>query len=338
VEKVIAQFEANPSQSLAEQSTRLLDQGAPTREQVERILKVLLYPKIVTRSAYPPGARPVFSVEGPFQVHFARATVSESVGIWVDGKEISGGRGGRNTFGAGPEFHSLYPEPQEPGLYRAEVRYEYALSLMTGETSWSWNPLRGRLPWSLLPQKTTRWVTPRSPPDYMCHFNVPVELKVVRNAEAEKIGFLSDTGLDERMRSAFTAGPINMFGTYITPGGKRSYAGAIEIAYRALPSAVAFKSALRLATGDEITAQDKYTGRRRARANESGRFQISAPDFLLENTGEHQGTVILTPDPNYAYEDPAIQAIWNGTLEFPIRFTVSPDPDANGEAMRRKPR
>jgi hypothetical protein len=327
VDKAIARFEASPSQSSTEELARLLDQGTPAREQGERILKVLLYPKTVTRSAYPPGARLVFWVERPFQVCFAHATVSVSEGLWVDGKEkYGGGMKGRNTLDTRPHWHFLQPEPQGPGSHRAEVRYEYALTLMTQETFWSWHPLRGHLPWSLLPQRGTRWSTPDSPPDYTCRFGVPVELKVVTRDAAERIVLLANPELDERMRGAFTAGPINMFGTYITTGGNRSYAGAIEIAYSALPSAVAFKSTLRLATGDEITARDKYTGRRRARANESGRFQISAPDFLLEKTGKHQGTIILTPDPNYAYEDPAIQAIWNGTLEFPIRFTISPDP------------
>jgi hypothetical protein len=329
VERAISRFEASLSQSGTTELTQLLAHGIPSRQQGERILKALLSPKVVTRPAYPPGVRAVFSVERPFLVCFADATVSVREWLWVDGKESSGARlGGVNTFDTTPHFYSLRPEPQGPGSYRAEVRCEYALTLMTQENTWSWHPLQGRLPWTLLPQRAVKLSTPESPPNYACRLRVPVELKVATRDAAEKIALLTNTELDAKMRSAFTAGPVNMFGTYITPGGNRSYAGAIEIAYRVLPSAVAFNSALRLATGDEITAQDKYTGRHRARANESGRFQISAPDFLLEKTGEHQGTVILTPDPNYAYGDPAIKAIWNGTLEFPIRFTVGPDPDA----------
>ena len=34
------------------------------------------------------------------------------------------------------------------------------------------------------------------------------------------------------------------------------------------------------------------------------------------------GTLVLRPDPDYAYEDPAIKSIWNGTLEFPISSSV----------------
>jgi hypothetical protein len=330
VERAIARCETNPSQDAADELTELLSRGIPSRQQGERMLKVLLHPRIITRPAYPVGVRPVVSAEGRLEVSFSHTRVSERVGLSVDGREGVGGwgTGGGHSFDMGPHFYSFYPEPQEPGVYQAEIRYECALTLMTQETSWSWNPLRGRLPWSLLPQKQVRAFTAHSAPDYMCRLNVPIELKVVKKDESEKIGFLSDTELDERMRSAFAPSPANLSGTYFTPAGKRSYTSGLEVKYTALPAAIAFTSTLRLANGDRVLPCEKYPGRHWARANASGAFWIRAPDFLLERTGEYTGTIILTPDPNYAYEDPAIKAIWNGTLEFPIRFTVSPEPDA----------
>ena len=38
--------------------------------------------------------------------------------------------------------------------------------------------------------------------------------------------------------------------------------------------------------------------------------------------GEYKAAVVLRPDPNHAYEDPAIKEIWGGTLEFPITFAI----------------
>ena len=38
--------------------------------------------------------------------------------------------------------------------------------------------------------------------------------------------------------------------------------------------------------------------------------------------GTHPGKILLRPDPNGAYPDPTIKAIWGGTLEFPVTITV----------------
>jgi len=38
--------------------------------------------------------------------------------------------------------------------------------------------------------------------------------------------------------------------------------------------------------------------------------------------GDYEGTCVLRPDPNFAYDDPAIKEIWNGTLEFPMSFSL----------------
>ncbi len=45
-------------------------------------------------------------------------------------------------------------------------------------------------------------------------------------------------------------------------------------------------------------------------------------NFGIEEPGDYSATLILRPDPKYAYEDPAIKTLWNGTLEFPISFFV----------------
>ena len=64
------------------------------------------------------------------------------------------------------------------------------------------------------------------------------------------------------------------------------------------------------------------------RAGSSGNFQVNPSNFPMETPGRQTGTLILVPDPNLAYTDPAIKAIWNGTLEFPTQSTTAPLPKA----------
>ncbi len=45
-------------------------------------------------------------------------------------------------------------------------------------------------------------------------------------------------------------------------------------------------------------------------------------DFAVTEPGTYTGTLVLRADPNIAYTDPAMTAIWNGTLEYPISFTI----------------
>lgn len=328
VERAIARFETSPSQAAANELTELLDRGIPSRQQGERMLKVLLYPKIVTRAVYPAGFPAVVSLERPFEVRFSYACAVEHVELLLDGRRVLGpsGRGGGpgHTFEVGPDFYNFTAGPLAPGFYKGEIRCEYVLTLATKKTSWSWHPLKGRLPRSLLPRKRVTASMSDRIPDYTWRLSVPADFRVASRNKAEKIGLLSGAELDKRMRSAFTAGPRKISCTYPTDAGERHCKGALEIQYAALPAAVAFTPTLRLANGTRISRYflARYPGRYRARANASGTFSISPWDFRLERTGDYTATVILTPDPNDAYEDPAIKAIWNRTLEFPIRFTI----------------
>ena len=43
---------------------------------------------------------------------------------------------------------------------------------------------------------------------------------------------------------------------------------------------------------------------------------------------QYEATIVLRADPNIAYNDPAIKAIWGGTLEFPISFSVYEEPQS----------
>lgn len=330
VEAVLARFEAGPSREGVNELVQLLDSRRLTAAQGERILKMLLYPNVITRPAYPLGKSPTCSLERPFRVRFAHAMASSQTEIWADGKRLngSGGRGGA-SFDTTPVLYSLSSEPHGPGLYDEEIRHEYEIDYMPAKTTWSWNPGRGRLPRSLLPRKRTSY-TQGTDVSYRCDFTVPIQFRVVEEDEAETIALLSDPELDERMRRTFAVSSRHRSsGTYHTLAGKRSYASSNNwIEFDILPSAVSFKAALRLANGDEIPARGKYPTQYQRRANMSGELQVVLQNLLLEEPGDYRATLILTPDPDNAYRDPVIKAIWGGTLEFPVHFTIGPEPDA----------
>ena len=114
---------------------------------------------------------------------------------------------------------------------------------------------------------------------------------------------------------------------------KKSLAGSAA-------GAVAFQAVLRLPDGREILSPYRFGEPLRARAGAAGEFSISIVDFVAREAagvrmpwvpGAYTGTLILRPDPDLAYDDPAIDAIWNGTLEFPIRFTVTAEPNIVGQ-------
>lgn len=329
MEAAIARFESRPSQRLVDELSELLDRQIATPEQGERILKMLLYPEVTVRAAYPAGVPPNFSMERCFDVHFPHSTVSRSAELWADGEEQYGSSAdGGGDFDTSPRFYRLNPVPKAPGLYAAEIRYEYGITPMAVRTTWSWNPRSGPLPWSLLPrQRAVHSSSPHSTELYACRFSVPVELTVVEEERAERIGLLTYTRLDHEMQRAFTAGPARVGGSYSTPAGRRTYAGGVEITYDALPVAVAFKPTLRLADHDVSPHRDYLPRPLRARASASGKFHLMPVHFQLEEPADYDATIVLTPDPDYAYQDPAIKAIWNGTLEFPISFFIREEPE-----------
>ena len=90
-----------------------------------------------------------------------------------------------------------------------------------------------------------------------------------------------------------------------------------------LPVAAAFELSLRLPDGRELPWGDgRQPQHIRLRSGDYGQFVVDVGCFGLTEPGDYAGTLVLRPDPDYAYEDPAIKAIWNGTLEFPISFSV----------------
>ena len=164
--------------------------------------------------------------------------------------------------------------------------------------------------------------------DYTCSLAAEADIVIVEKSQAERIELISNPDLDAAMQGAFRCRTFSaMTHWYQTPSGRRRASGTLEIAYRDLPAAVGFEPVLRLEDGREITSNRQTSHRLFARAGRTGNFWISPSNFILDGPETYTGSIVLRADPNSAYEDPAIKAIWDGELEFPVSFSVAEEPN-----------
>jgi hypothetical protein len=122
------------------------------------------------------------------------------------------------------------------------------------------------------------------------------------------------------MEAAFRSG-VQPMGSW-HPTAQTSDDG-LAVWHRDLPASIGFTAILHLSDGREIPDGVWVSDRLYARAGGSGQFVVSPSILALREPGSYTGSIMLRPDPNAAYEDPAIKTIWNGTLAFPISFTIS---------------
>jgi hypothetical protein len=111
------------------------------------------------------------------------------------------------------------------------------------------------------------------------------------------------------------------------PGGAPSKS-AMGLDYRNLPTDVAFRTTLRLSDEKGLAMPVSHSwqsqhGRWRGRAGRSARLSLDHWWRSIQTGTTYRGTLTLEPDPEYAYEDPAIKAIWGGTLVIPISYDAS---------------
>jgi hypothetical protein len=348
VENAIRQAEAAPSQATTDSLVRLLRQRYPTPEQGRRILASLFRPRVTTRRAYPAGRRPTIAMQLRFPIR------RPSEGFLVEGSLSADGKS------TDIDFYMDVNGPYQEGAYRI-VALDHPLQagqLCEAEmrchvrhlTPGKYNPVSG----NPVVQGVVRNVVLRfnrklagkicNPKTkiYECDFVVPVSLVAAADGNEVKVDLVSDPQLDLCLRSDFAFySEASMEPTYSTNAGLLSGSGGVTITYPELPLAVAFQAVLRLPDGREIVLPCGFGWPLRARAGAFGQFYIDIADFLGPAVdagtpwipGEYTSTLVLRPDPNLAYDDPTIDSIWGGTLEFPIQFTITAEPDS----ARREP-
>jgi len=326
VERAIEGFEAGTSQARADVLVRMIDRGVPTGKQGERILELLLRPEMVTREAYPRGRYPGFALELPFAVRFGNVSIGREEEIVRDGVSVRTSQGGGDDILMGkPRLEVLSGPPRTPGTYHVEIRQRYTFNLHHVERTWHWRPLSGPFPGCLLPRRSTTTMPFRSLErwDYVCSVAAEADIVIVEKSQAEAIELISNADLDAAMKGAFRSNALPMaMNWYRAPSGQRRSTGMLEITYRNLPAAVGFEPVLRLSDGREIPGNPQVSHRLFARAGLSGQFAVSASNLMLDEPGVYTGSLVLRSDPNVAYRDPAIKAIWDGELAFPITLQV----------------
>ncbi len=320
LQREIHQFKVAPSQTLANKLMGHLTDATVTTEQGECILGLLLKPKITTRGSYPAGEPAGICVELPFSLESnAKMRLRRRI---EDAPETPAPEHHRWTrvLTTEPQILMVPPPAQRSGTHRFAVSNDFRFTFTPARTS-MWDRLRkimGRfgltsLAWRGQPSKA-----------YHCRFTVPVEVSFVEESGAERIELISNTQIDETMRRTIvTAARTDVYDTYATPSGQRMCRGHATVGFLTIPTAVAWQVSLRLEDGQELPCDvGRRAQRIRTRSGSRGCHVIDMARFGIEEPGDYLGTLILRPDPNCAYEDPAIKSTWDGTLEFPISFVV----------------
>jgi hypothetical protein len=318
VERAIARFEADPSQRTANGLRQLIEKRVPTQKQGKRILDLVMRPTVTTRSAYPADRIPALSLAWPYRLNFADAgdtfaTLEASVRLNGRGQVFEDTRN-VDIVGLVPSFIRCGSEPLPIGTHRGKVQLDQRVIRFGARASLSWRLKR------LLQGRSPLGGTLQPIGSYPIRFELPVEIKVVRKEDAEQLRIVSDPNIDEAVHRSLTCETTKY--AYGEPEPMVARGEVLRLKWTNVPVALAFESALRLPDGREVPPRRARISRLRARKGESGYLITYGPGFDVKMQGDIRATVVFRPDPNYAYEDPAIKEIWGGTLEFPIAFKI----------------
>ncbi len=323
VEIAIHSFVSNPSQAGTRRLIALLEKRSPTQRQGTRMLKLLLWPKVATRSAYPVSKKPTVSVAVPFYLQFHNSlTIQEDIPP-----------DGQSEPRPYPYFASRYVStvphvlvcpvaPDKVGSLRIAIQYRCVLAPAPEDSLFYFDNLAGRLLYRLLtwmkrqpaqPAPENRW--------YQARFCVPVDVNIVEPAKAEQVQLLSNPELDSLMRTSFRSDVIS---------GRSGEPQGLHVFAKRLPVDVAFHCVLELSDGTRIGLSPYWSEPFCGCAGRGFQLDLRLSHFHASPPGTHDGRFVLESDPNYAVDEPSIKSIWNDRLEFPIRFTVPPEPNTGG--------
>ena len=332
VDLLIKKHRANPTQETADGLCELLNDSSVPPEKGNKILVMLISPEIITRETYAAGKPLYVAVTRPFDLRFFdmggsflhRHRVGEYQGPW------SGGGGVYTTVLHRKQFGAVLALPaaistQQTGALDATLDFRLQLWPDTRKKRWVWPSRRGGV-WSLIPERVRVPAAAGRPlpqPHYEATVSVPLQLTVLADG-AETITLRSNRELDTAMRKAFKVRRRS----YTCDSGNRSIVIDVvntSIEHAALPENVGFRAVYRNGTG---TVAPLPGFKAHLRAGEPWP-PLPFPTFHLLDTlkpGTYSGSIIYLPDADAAYEDPAIKTIWGGTLEIPVKFTITGPP------------
>lgn len=177
-ELAIDHFRVRPSETGVRTLIELVDDGSATPGQAERILPLLLTPKVTPAASYPVGSVPKVRVELSFEVTFKNLVGDVNEFVWVNGaRQYGAGAKGMGTFRTGVHWLEMHPVPTEPGTYTMEIRYGYRLRPQRTH-AWRWSGILPRRELVDVPESS------RTQPKYECSITVPVEIRMVGKGSA----------------------------------------------------------------------------------------------------------------------------------------------------------
>ena len=317
VELAIRAFASTPSQAGTRKLIALLEKRSPTQRQATEMLKLLFWPKVATRSAYPIGKKPTVSVSLPFYLQFHNSLIVQE-DIPPEGQTEPRPYPYFTHVGTMPRVLVCAIVPETLGKFHIEIQYRCLLAPGPRDLHFyfqnpvghflydllTWMKMQPGLP---LPQK--RW--------YQTRFCVPVDVNVVEPANAEQVQLVSSPELDARMREALRADTSFWY-------------LHMHIFARRLPANVVFACFFELPDGTRV--RPSWPENQHLTGYAGREFEVNLPlaDSQVKRARVREAKLVFEPDPNYAFEEPTIKSIWNGRLEFPIRFPAAPEPNTGG--------
>jgi hypothetical protein len=321
VERAAQAFRSSPSQTGADKLVDLLDKRSPTQAQAARILKLLLQPKVVTRSAYPIGRKPTISTLSPFRFRF-NTTMTCRMDILADGQDLQTPQFSTFTYvGTGPQVLVSPVAPDRCGKFSMELRLHYALvPPREDRRPYPTNPV-GQFVYDLLDRiNRRRQSTGSEERPYQVSFRVPVDINVVPETEAEQVQLLSSPELDARMKEGLRP-RVSLRGFDQQPLEVRVFA-------RCLPATVVFDCFLELPDGTKIRSSRPENRHLTGYAGQDFELRLWWEEYRVDRFDVPEAKLVFESDPNHAFEEPTIKAIWNGRLKFPNPFRTASDPNA----------
>ncbi len=336
-EQLAAEFEKNPTAALTRGMLELLAAGEVGQDSGNRVFARLVAPRVHTRKAYALGRPVICTVEWPPNVHFGAAYWRKAVRVECEGQASSydnvgflpGRDGGDPTIDISDSRRLGFTArpAQTPGVHRATLRIDASLAPYRTETTWQFNRM-APFPGNLIPSRQEdRYEDTNAASQYRYSTTIALELNLVPESMEEKVALVSNPAIDGNMKAAFSptadAG-MHSFGR-LYAADWRETRGGIILQSANPPLDAVFK--ITYIGGDGTTLACKSQRGPAASfvfyAGESERVAlIERLPLAGAAPGAYSGILRLEPDPESAYLFPAIKAIWNGVLEFPVTFEV----------------
>lgn len=337
---LITKYRVSPDWESRQALANLLSFHDLPPSKARDVLDVLLRPEVDHRTRYAKGKPAcVFVRDAAPHANVYGYAVESLTRFAVDGREVSAGSTGPAAGGALGLGGGGGPLPNlAPGAHKVTVSMECKLWPLEGPKV-PVNYYRPDRPWPFrfLPMRT--WVVEKGkadttkPAKYHWQKEVSFDIEVVPDAEAERVALVTDAETDAVVRAAITVSPSSI--ETITRGNRRLTMNRIEV--KKVPVDLVLRGEYRDEAGKVFRVKEPTTLTVRRRETPT---QASAIVLLPLNqypeplqgypVGKNKGTLVLTPDPHAAYLQPDIKAIWGGTLELPIEFTVLVNGAADG--------